>query len=271
MLVKRQEYIFIPLILLLVALTPANFIPPVAALLVVVFAMALSAYQYFLQRNKPFGFYGCWLAAIVLGVVVGLYRPSGFNYPLVFSVSQLYDGGLPFSLYVNIAKLLAGYLILWFLFSQKAQVDAYVRAPLRQIALAAGLGLLVFVVAYFFLDLQFHLKALNYVVTFAAVNLLVTCVAEEAFMRLLLQAQLQGFVARKTANRYWQEFFPLFITTAIFILTHLTHNLPTMLVFGLAGLGYGVVYSLTKNIWACVLVHFMVNIVHFALLTYPLA
>ena len=65
--------------------------------------------------------YLTWLLAIVLGIGVGLYRPAGFNYPLVFSVSQLHEGGSPFSLYINIAKLLAGYITVYLLISCSAQ------------------------------------------------------------------------------------------------------------------------------------------------------
>lgn len=271
MLIKRQEYFFVPLFLLLVTLTATNFIPLVTAVLVIIFAMALSFYQYFWQHNKPIGFYLCWLVAIILGVAVGVYRPSDFNYPLVFSVNQFYEGGLPFSLYVNIAKLFAGYIIICLLFTSKSQSNIYIKSRVQQYLLAVGLGLLILIVAYHFLDFRFHLKALNYILLFAAVNLLVTCVTEEAFMRLLLQAELQKLIARKFNNRYAQEIIPLLLATLVFVLTHFTHDAPTMWVFGLAGFIYSVVYCLTKNLWACIVVHFTVNIMHFAFLTYPLA
>ena len=270
MLIKRQEYFFVPLFLLLITLTATNFIPVIAAALVLIFAMVLSLYQYLLQYNKPLGFYLCWFLAIVLGIAIGLYRPSGFSYPLVFSTNQLYEGGLPFSLYVNTAKLFAGYIIICFLFSPKSQGDIYIRSSLQQYVFAVSLGVIVVLIAGLFLGLEFHLKSLNYIVMFGLANLLVTCIAEEAFMRLLLQAQIQKFLSVKVKNVFWLEAIPLLIATLIFVVTHIVTSLNAIMVFGLAGFTYGLVYSLTKNLWACVAIHFTVNIIHFSFLTYPL-
>lgn len=271
MLVKSTTYFFIAIIALLVVLGVVHFIPPAVAVLVLFFAFILWLYKYYLQANKPIGLYLTWAIAIVLGVIVGLYRPAGFSYPLVFKVSSLYEGGLPFGLYVNIAKLLVAYLIVYFLISLRPASDIFIRTQSRQYALAIGLGGLIVLIASAVLNLQFHLKPLNYVVMFGLVNLFVTCVAEEAFMRLLLQAQLQRFMSGKVKSVLWLEAVPLLIATLIFVAVHLPSSVSAILVFGLAGLVYGLVYSLTKNLWACVLVHFTVNIVHFSLLTYPLA
>lgn len=271
MLTKSQVYFFALLITLLLGLSATHLIPSIAAVLVFVFAMVLSLYKYLLNANKPVGLYLTWTFAIVLGVAVGLYRPAGFSYPLVFGVNQLYEGGLPFSLYVNTAKLLAGYIIIYFFISTSVQSYVFICSRLQQYALAIGMGIIVVLIASLFLGLEFHLKPLNYIVMFGLANLLVTCVAEEAFMRVLLQAQLQKFISGKVKNVFWLEAIPLFIATLIFVVTHLATSLNTILVFGLAGFTYGLVYSVTKNLWACVVVHFIVNIIHFSLLTYPLA
>jgi membrane protease YdiL (CAAX protease family) len=271
MLTKSQVYFFAPLIALLLGLSATHLIPSIVAALVLVFAMVLALYNYLLQANKPVGLYLAWTLALVLGIAVGLYRPAGFSYPLVFSVNQLYEGGLPFSLYVNTAKLLAGYIIVYFLISSRIAADVFIRSRLQQYVFAIAVGVIVVLLASLLLGLEFHLKPLNYILMFGLANLLVTCVAEEAFMRLLLQAQLQKFIATKVNSVFWLEAIPLLIATLIFVVTHLVTSLNAILVFGLAGFTYGLVYSLTKNLWACVAVHFTVNIIHFALLTYPLA
>jgi membrane protease YdiL (CAAX protease family) len=269
MFIKSHVYFFALLIALLLGLSAAHFITPIAALLVVVFAMVLSLYNYLLEANKSIGLYLTWLFSIVLGIAVGLHRPAGFSYPLVFSVNQLYEGGQPFSLYVNTAKLLAGYTIVYFLISSSIVSTIFIRSRLLQYLFASAVGIIVVLIASLILGLDFHLKAINYIVMFGLANLLVTCVTEEAFMRLLLQAQVQKFISRKVKNVFWLEAIPLFVATVIFVVTHLASNLNAVLVFGLAGFSYGLVYSFTKNMWACVAVHFMVNIIHFSLLSYP--
>lgn len=271
MLTKSPLYFFAPLIALLLGLSATHLIPPVAAVLVVIFALVLSLYNYLLQANRQVAIYFTWAVAILLGIAVGLYRPAGFSYPLVFSVNQLYADGLPFSLYVNTAKLLAGYIIVYFLISSAIPSSIFIRSRFQQYAFAIALGVIVVLLASLLLGLEFHLKALNYIVMFGLANLLVTCVAEEAFMRLLLQAQLQKFISGKVKNVFWLEAIPLLIATLVFVVTHLATNLNAIIVFGLAGFTYGLVYSLTKNLWACVAIHFTVNIIHFSLLTYPVA
>jgi uncharacterized protein len=268
MLAKSDLYFFVPTLVLFVALTATHLLPLVAALLVAAFTLALIFYRYYSSAHKPIGTYITWLLAIVLGIGVGLYRPVGFNYPLIFSLNQLHEGGLPFSLYINIAKLLAGYITVYFLLSFGSQ--AYIQSRALQFALAVGLGFLVVCVAYFALDLAFYLKPLKYIALFGLVNLLATCIAEEAFMRLLLQAQLQKFLSGKLASGFWLEAIPLLITTTIFGVMHFSANVNLLWVFSLAGFSYGLVYSLTKNLWMCVAVHFTVNIIHFSFLTYPL-
>ncbi len=268
MLTKQQNYFFILLVIFLGSLFVLNFIPPINALFVMVFSVVLFLYQYFLQKNKPLGFYFYWFAAIVLGLAIGLYRPAGFNYPLVLSVNQLYAGGLPFDLFLNTAKTLTGYCIIILLSSNRHNIG-YINSRSQQLLLVAILSVLVLTTAYTLLDLQIHIKTLQYILTFGVVNLLATCVSEEAFMRWLLQAQIQGFFARRIKHKFWQEFLSLVITTVIFVAIHFAHNPDTIIVFALAGFAYGLVYTLTKSLLAAIAVHFIVNIIHFSLLTYP--
>jgi hypothetical protein len=225
----------------------------------------LSFYKYFLQLNKPTGFYVIWLLAIIVGIAVGLYHPADFHYHLMFQVNELYAGGLPFKLEINCAKVLAGFLILCFLYHQNNPRHAYVQQVLAQIFLIVSLALLVLLVAFFVLDLHLYLKPLMYILMFSVENLLATCIVEEAFMRLLLQAQVQLFTMRFTKSKWLIELIPLAFASAVFVLTHLVTQGPMLVVFSLAGIVYGAVYSLTKNIVACVCVHFLVNVILFNL------
>ena len=133
-----------------------------------------------------------------------------------------------FSLYINIAKLLAGYITVYLLISCSAQAKPLFKTAPSNLPLAVGLGLFVVLIAYFALDLGFYLKSLAYITLFALVNLLVTCVAEEAFMRLLLQAQLHKFLSGKLASTFQLEAIPLLITTGIFVLMHFSANVTVL-------------------------------------------
>ena len=271
MIIKHRNYFSIALGLMLITAVAIKYIPMLTAGLVIIFAASLWFYDFFLKQNNRIGFYVSWLCAIILGILVGLYRPHDFNYPLVFSVERLHAGGLPSSLYVNTAKFFAGLIILYFFLAQRSVASAYIQSRFAQFIVAVVLAVLVIALAYQIVDLQIHVKLFKYIVLFGLVNVLVTCLAEEAFMRLLLQEQIQKFIAGSIKQRFWQELIPLAITTFIFVLTHSVNGLNNIVVFAVAGFCYGLVYSLTKNIWACVVVHFAVNIIHFSFFTYPLA
>ena len=270
MTVKHRDYFFLALGFLLIAAVAINYIPIITAAILVIFTLSLWSYKYFSKRNSRIGIYLSWFCAIILGIVVGLYRPHGFNYPLVFGVERLYEGGLPFTLYANIAKFFAGIIIVYFLLSSKSVSSAYIKSPFKQFLLVTVVAFCVLGAACEIIGLAFHTKLLKYIVLFGLVNLIITCLAEEAFMRLLLQEQIQRFISGTVAHKFWQESIPLVITTFIFVLTHAVHDFNAVVVFAIAGFSYGLVYSLTKNLWACVAVHCTVNIIHFSFLTYPL-
>ncbi|MBV2131846.1 CPBP family intramembrane metalloprotease [Pseudomonas sp. MAP12] len=94
-----------------------------------------------------------------------------------------------------------------------------------------------------------------------AVNLAVTALAEELLFRGLLQGAL---VARLGAAR------GIGLGAALFGLAHAPFSLPFALVAGVAGLGYGWVLQLSGRLYAALLLHGAVNLLHFLLLSYPL-
>jgi uncharacterized protein len=101
--------------------------------------------------------------------------------------------------------------------------------------------------------------------TFLTLNLLFTCVAEEAFFRGVIQEQLTRALERRP-RLVW---FPVAVSTLVFALAHASGGLPLVALAALAGLGYSVVYSITRRIEAAILVHFAVNAIHFVGFSYP--
>jgi membrane protease YdiL (CAAX protease family) len=100
---------------------------------------------------------------------------------------------------------------------------------------------------------------------FLAVNLLFTCVAEEAFFRGLIQERLatirpeSGAVAKAA----------VVASASLFAAAHLPGGTVQAALAGMAGLGCAVAYQRTRRIEAAVATHFTVNAVHFLGFTYP--
>ncbi|MDB6126494.1 MAG: protease family (abortive protein) protein, partial [Verrucomicrobia bacterium] len=96
-------------------------------------------------------------------------------------------------------------------------------------------------------------------------NLFLTCLAEEAICRGLVQRQLQ---------LAWQNFpggraLALIVAATLFGLAHSSGGPMYVALATVAGLGYGWVYQRTGRIEASILTHFSLNAVHFFFFTYP--
>ena len=204
-----------------------------------------------------------WLLAVLCGFFSAVYRPADFNYPLVWATQSLYDGGVPFSQYFNIAKGLCGYGVLILLY-KTYEYNAKL-SLLKGSAIACLGACLIVILAFFGAGLPIIIKWSDHFLLFALVNLCLTVVAEEAFFRLLIQRHLVKMRIFKSRVFRWG---PLLITAGVFSLAHGIHDY-TWLFFA-AGCIYAGVYKWTGRFELAVVVHFLVNIIHFLFLPYPL-
>ncbi len=116
---------------------------------------------------------------------------------------------------------------------------------------------------YLRIDLKLHEAFIGW----ALGNLFFTCMAEEAFFRLLIQTPLQ----QRLGSQPMMVAVTIGLTTLLFGLVHLAAGWPMVFAATLAGIGYSWAYYKTGRIEAAILVHFGVNAAHFLLMTYPLA
>jgi hypothetical protein len=94
-------------------------------------------------------------------------------------------------------------------------------------------------------------------------NLLTTCVSEEALFRGLLQTRLVDAAARHG----WSAQHAILLTAVVFGLAHAPGGPAFVLLATLAGVGYGYAYHVTRRIEAAILCHFTVNAAHVLLFT----
>ncbi len=245
-----------------------GWIPHLNVILLIPFVLGLFALTVVKDTKKVL--LACALIATsLIGFFMAIYRPVDFNYPLVWNPGVLFEGGQPFSLFVNISKAMGGYLVfLWLCFWNRIADDA-TRPGMslwRQcIAVAAGAASILLVANLFF-GVDYHPKLPNGLIYFAIVNLLTAAAAEEAFFRLLLQSQIERFFKTK-----WLGVCVSAVVSAVIFA--LAHSGPAEVVFWLflfAGAVYAAVYALTRSILTCISTHFCVNMGHILLLQYPL-
>ena len=233
-------------------------LPWVAAIAVTTFALG--------QRQLTGG--RRYLAVVVFVAVatgLALHRLPGFNNPRVIDAVRFSADAIPYSLYLNYDKALAGLFVLGWCHSRLATGRDWRSMLATAAPWSAGLiGLIMLLslaAGYVRLEPKFPAETWLWL----GVNLGLTCMAEEALFRGFVQAQLQ---------RAWQHFaagrwLALGVAALLFGLAHAAGGATYVALATVAGLGYGWVYQRTGRIEASILTHFTLNTAHFFLFTYP--
>jgi len=200
-----------------------------------------------------------WSAALavltgLMTLALALHLLPGFNNPSY----MLGDAGVGAAKRLSFDKGVAG-LILLGTVAPRTQTLAELRALVRPVLLAI-VGTVVLVLSAALAlgiarmepkwPLNTHLWLLS--------NLFLTCVAEEAFFRGLLQERIHRAMARATG--VW---VPAIVSAVLFGLVHAGGGVGFVIVATLAGLGYALAYAVTRRMEAPILVHFSLNAVVF--------
>lgn len=202
---------------------------------------------------------GVWQAGSLLaGLLLAAHALPGFT-PLALSEPRAFSADAPpYAVRLHWDKLLLGVtlLVCWW-----RQPRPAADRPLAAAACALTTLLAVPALALALGVVAWQPKWPAELLAWLAVNLAVTALAEELLFRGLLQGAL---VRRLGAPR------GIAAGAVLFGLAHAPFSTGFALVAGLAGLGYGWVLQLSGRLWAAVLLHGAVNLLHLLLLSYPL-
>lgn len=205
------------------------------------------------------------VVVIVLALALALHAVPGFRNPVVINAVRLSADSQPFTQYANFDKGAVGLLLLATLVPLASGVRDKRRAALIASLAALATATVVLGTAvgldYVRLDPKWPVVAL----TFLAINLLFTCVAEEAFFRGVIQERL----ARACANVRWLAWLPIAVSTVLFAIAHTGGGIVLVALAAIAGLGYSLAYAWTRRIEAAIIAHFAVNAAHFVGFSYP--
>jgi len=206
-------------------------------------------------------------AVVLLMIALAAHLLPGFNNLHVLDKVLTGENSIPFSLYLNLDKpliLFALLLLMPDMLKQRA-----LHKPLHNIintkqfiAIISLTILSVYALAYGFGLLKFEASVPTWLWIFALNNLIITCVVEEAFFR--------GFIQTKLTNKL-NPIWAVLITSCLFGIAHFAGGLAYVLVATIAGALYGFTYLYTGRLSAAIAVHFILNIGHLLLFTYPMA
>lgn len=205
----------------------------------------------------------------VLSAGLIIHKLPGYEGLLIAENVALKAGSLPASFYLNVDKALFSWSALCFvpLFKRSFALNTQVRWWIPALLVPCGISAVVMIaVSTGIVTWQIAIPA--WFPLLALSNLINTCVAEE----LLFRGLLFKFVTNKlpaTLSSTTRNLLVLTITSAVFGLAHFAGGTSYMIVATVAGLLYGAVYLLTGRIVFAVLTHWLLNITHMLVLTYP--
>lgn len=224
----------------------------------------LLAAAYAVQPQRP----RAWRIAghaVFVGAAIGLgfHLLSGFENLQVIGPIRLTPDAVPFTMYLNLDKPLAGF---WLLLVSSAICLHHDRwSWLHGLGIGAVTAVACLGAALALGEISFAPKLPAQGWLWALNNLLLVCLTEEALFRGYLQEGL----TRRFGDRRYGEAFAIVVGAALFGVAHLAGGWGYVLVAGMAGVGYGIAYHL-GGLQAAVLAHFGLNLIHFSLFTYPM-
>ena len=194
-----------------------------------------------------------------------LHRFPGFHNPVLAEGVRVSADAAPFTLHANFDTAVAGIVLMGVFCAPIRERDAWL--PMLRRAAPALLATLV-VVFGAGLALGYvrpDVKWMPLAPWFLAINLLFTCVTEEAFFR----GFILGGLARGMARRRYGTAVAVAVSTLLFGLAHARGGVALVVLAALAGLGYAAAYLRSGRIEGAILTHFALNAVHFVAFTYP--
>jgi uncharacterized protein len=209
-----------------------------------------------------------WVCGALCFVVsVGLFTHlfPGFHNWKVLSDAILSPGAATYTMRLNFDKPTVALALIVFGQETLQNKNKWRRTILQTLRLAAiGIPLLIGL-AYSLALMRFDPKFPEVAYIWMGSNLLFTCVPEEAFFRGFLQKTLVTFLNNTKAGAY----VGILIVSLLFGVAHYAGGFANIALASVAGLFYGYAYHKTNAIEASIAIHFLFNVAHFTLFTYP--
>lgn len=249
--------------LALVVAMGASLVTPIAAL-------ALAGYGLLgglsMRMQAGWGRTALIVALSVIALALALHLVPGFVNPPIVTDLRLTPNSALFTHRLNFDTAAAG-IVLCGALCRRIHDRAGWAALAGQWKWIVGPALVVNLLALMVGYALFEPKLPAYAPYYLAINLLFTCVTEEAFFRGVIQQRLSDALG----GFAWGKWIALGVASVLFGLAHARGGLTLAVLATVAGIGYGLAYQRSGRIEAAIGAHIALNGLHFLMLSYPRA
>lgn len=196
---------------------------------------------------------------------LGCQLVPGFSNQPVVSDIVISEGAGPMRINLRLDAGSAGLMLLYY-YAPRMSSFAELKSIWRPTLVCAVLTVFIVLGAAFAIGyVQVDVKVPSFTALHLVRIALWTCPLEETFFR----AVVQGSLARLCDARGWPRWPAVLLASVLFGVAHVAGGPIIVFLASVAGFGYGIAYQLTRRIESAMGVHFLVNALHFLLLTYP--
>jgi uncharacterized protein len=207
----------------------------------------------------------CGALCLVVSVGLFLHLFPGFHNWKILSEVVLSRNAVTYTLHLNFDKPVVALALIAFGQELLKSKNDWRRTVLHTLPLAAiGVPLLIGL-AHVFSYVRFDPKFPKVSTIWMFSNLLLTCLPEEAFFRGFVQQTLTRLLKDVKAGAH----ISLVVASLLFGMAHYAGGFAYIALASVAGFFYGYAYRKTKAIEASIAMHFLFNVAHFTLFTYP--
>lgn len=229
----------------------------------------LITYLYF-QDKKAIPFLK-WVYFIIINIVIissYLHIIPGFHNKLVIDKLIISKSSTPFSMYLNFDKVIIA-LILFInsnLFNQeKKDINSNTIAKISTVSFSFCLFFIA--LGGIFHLIHFDFKLPNILPIWIINNLFFVCFSEEVVFRGFLQRFFKNYLDNKEKKI---PYLYIILPSLLFGIAHFKGGLLYVIFVSFIGALYGYVYDRTNKISYTAIIHFLFNLVHIILFTYPI-
>ena len=202
---------------------------------------------------------------LLICIVLFAHKAPGFYNQKYVDDLVLSPGAMPYSSYLNWDKPLVALFLIGFGIAPALSLKKFPRPGRVLTALPFVLAGILALIGTGFGFLAFDPKLPGILILWLPVNLLFTCMAEEALFRGFIQT---AFI-RISGKGRWAGYTAVGMAALLFGLAHFGGGPVYVLLSTIAGIGYGYVFYRTGRLEAAILLHWFINTLHILLFTYP--